>query len=221
MRRPAKGPLADPLQSLDFIEGNTFKLKPKAHNKSSIMLLLIDKKTRYRWAFLLINKAGPAILNAIKSFFKRLKNQYNRYQKRLFFNGGKEINNDLENWLTVKGIDFITSSPYIHEQNGLIKRSVRVLIERLRATIIGAQLPYYLWYYILPAVLELINNTAITNKVITPYQALMDNLNPGQNNVPNLGRYKIIGAPCEVLIPSKKKGEKPTNWPQKRSLGNF
>ena len=48
MRRPTKGPLADPLQYLDSIKGDTFKLKPKAHNKSSIMLLLIDKKTRYQ-----------------------------------------------------------------------------------------------------------------------------------------------------------------------------
>ena len=97
MRRPTKGPLTDPLQYLDSIKGNTFKLKPKAHNKSSIVLLLIDKKTCYRWAFLLINKSGPTIFNAIKSFFKRLKNQYNRYPKRLFFDSGKEINNDLEN----------------------------------------------------------------------------------------------------------------------------
>ena len=74
MRRPTKGPLADPLQCLDSIKGDTFELKPKAHNKSFIMLLLIDQKTRYRWAFLLINKAGPIIFNAIKSFFKRLKN---------------------------------------------------------------------------------------------------------------------------------------------------
>ena len=42
MRRPAKGPLADPFHSLDFIEGDTFELKPKAHDKSSVMLLLID-----------------------------------------------------------------------------------------------------------------------------------------------------------------------------------
>ena len=138
MRRPAKGPLADPLYNLDFIKGDTFELKPKAHNRSSVVLLLIDRKTRYRWAFLLINKAGPTIFSTIKSFFKRLKNQYNRYPRRLFFDNGKEINNDLENWLTAKGIDFITFNPYVHEQNGLIERSVRVLIERLSATIIGA-----------------------------------------------------------------------------------
>ena len=138
MRRPAKGFLTDPLQSLDFIEGDMFELKPRAHDRSSVVLLLIDKKTRYRWAFLLINKSGPTIFSVVKSFFKRLKNQYNRYPKRLFFDGGKEINNDLENWLTAKGIDFITSSPYVHEQNGLIEWSVRVLIERLKVIIIGA-----------------------------------------------------------------------------------
>ena len=57
----------------------------------------------------------------------------------------------------------------------------------------------------MPTVLELINNTAVINKAITPYQALIDNLNPGQNNVPNLSRYRIIGAPCKVLIPFEKR----------------
>ena len=33
----------------------------------------------------------------------------------------------------------------------------------------------------------------------------MNSLNPGQNNVPNLSRYRIIGAPYKVLIPSKKR----------------
>ena len=57
----------------------------------------------------------------------------------------------------------------------------------------------------MPIVLKFINNTAVTNKVLTPYQALIDNLNPGQNNMLNLGRYKIIKAPCKVLIPFKKR----------------
>ena len=122
---------------MDFIEGDTFELKPRAHDRSSVVLLLIDRKTRYRWAFLLINKAGLIIFSAVKSFFKRLKNQHNRYPKRLFFDGGKEINNDLENWLTAKEIDFVTFSPYVYEQNSSIERFVCVLIECFRAIIIG------------------------------------------------------------------------------------
>ena len=35
----------------------------------------------------------------------------------------------------------------------------------------------------------------------------MDNLSPGSNNVPNLGRYKVIGAPCDILIPFKKRSK--------------
>ena len=53
--------------------------------------------------------------------------------------------------------------------------------------------------------LKLINNITVINKALTPYQALIDSLNPGQNNVPNLGRYRIIRAPCEVLITFKKR----------------
>ena len=62
-----------------------------------------------------------------------------------------------------------------------------------------------MWYYILPAVLKLINNIAVINKELTPYQALIDNLSLRFNNVPNLGRYKVIGAPYNVLIPFKKR----------------
>ena len=42
MRRPAKDPLADHFKCLDSIEGDMFKLKPKAHDKSFVVLLLID-----------------------------------------------------------------------------------------------------------------------------------------------------------------------------------
>ena len=207
MRRPSKGPLADPANALDSIEGDIFEISPAAFNKASVVLLLVDRKTRFRWAFLLTNKRGDTIFKTIKAFFKSLKNKYNRYPKRLFYDGGKEVNNTLENWLLAKGIDFVTSSPYVHEQNGLIERSVRVLIERLRATIISADLPKFLWCFILPAVLDLINNTAVTNKELTPYQALMDDLEPGQCNVPDLRHYRIIGAPCEALIPPEKRSK--------------
>ena len=53
--------------------------------------------------------------------------------------------------------------------------------------------------------LELINNIAVINKALTLYQALMDSLNPEQNNMPNLARYRIIRAPCKVLIPFEKR----------------
>ena len=51
LRHPSKGPLADPPKALDSIEGDIFEMSPQSHNKSSAVLLLVDRKTRYRWAF--------------------------------------------------------------------------------------------------------------------------------------------------------------------------
>ena len=73
----------------------------------------------------------------------------------------------------------------------------------------------------MPTILKLINNTAITNKELTPYQTLMDNLNPKQNNVPNLGHYKIIKAPYKVLISSKKKAKSLQINPKNKALATF
>ncbi|KAK2073786.1 hypothetical protein P8C59_008035 [Phyllachora maydis] len=85
---------------------------------------------------------------------------------------------------TKRGIKFSTSAPYIHEQNGLVERSVRVILD-----------------------LELVNSTAITNKETTPFQALFNELEPGIPHIPNLERYRAIGARGEAIIPLEKRSK--------------
>ncbi|KAK2071808.1 hypothetical protein P8C59_006203 [Phyllachora maydis] len=85
----------------------------------------------------------------------------------------------LVNRKTKRGIKFSTSAPYIHEQNGLVERSVRVILD--------------------------LNSTAITNKETTPFQALFDKLEPGIPYIPNLERYRAIGAKGEAIIPLEKR----------------
>ncbi|KAK2069074.1 hypothetical protein P8C59_003681 [Phyllachora maydis] len=81
-------------------------------------------------------------------------------------------------------IKFSTSAPYIHEQNGLVERSVRVILD-----------------------LELVNSIAITNKETTPFQALFDELEPSIPHIPNLERYRAIGARGEAIIPLEKRSK--------------
>lgn len=201
VRRGPKKPIPDPLYVLDVLQGDTFKIKPIPRNNCPIGLIIIDRKSRYRWVFLLKNKEGNTVSSVLKLFFKHLKTQYNRYPKLLHYDEGTEIDTELKGWLGAKGISFNTSSPYIHEQNGLVERSIRVLLDRLRTTIIASGLPVSLWCYILPAVLELVNKTAITNKEYTPFQLLFDELEPEKTHLPDLSHYKVIGSACEVLIP--------------------
>ena len=115
------------------------------------------------------------------------------------------MTHELVDWLISKGIKFTTSSTYTHEQNGLIERSVRVLLDRLRATLISAGLPLFLWCYILPAMLELVNCTAVTNRDVTPYQSLFDDLKPTEVHKPDMGKYRVIGTLCEILVPPEKR----------------
>ncbi|KAK2070819.1 hypothetical protein P8C59_005286 [Phyllachora maydis] len=207
VRRVSKALIPDPPRVLDSIEGDTVKIRPRPYNRNPIVLLLVDRKSRYRWVFNLPNKSGPIVANAIKGFFRGLRNGFGRYPTKFHFDGGTEITDLLTTWLAKRGIKFSTSAPYIHEQNGLVERSVRVILDRVRCTILSSALPQYLWCFILEAVVELVNSTAITNKETTPFQALFDELEPGIPHIPNLERYRAIGARGEAIIPLEKRSK--------------
>ncbi|KAK2068854.1 hypothetical protein P8C59_003470 [Phyllachora maydis] len=168
-----------------MIEGDTVKIRPRPYNRNPIVLLLVDRKRRYRWVFNLPNKSGPIVANAIKGFFRGLRNGFGRYPTKFHFDGGTEITDLLTTWLAERGIKFSTSTPYIYEQNGLVERSC----------------------FILEAIVELVNSTAITNKETTPFQALFDELEPGIPHIPNLERYRAIGARGEAIIPLEKRSK--------------
>ncbi|KAK2070885.1 hypothetical protein P8C59_005347 [Phyllachora maydis] len=55
--------------------------------------------------------------------------------------------------------------------------------------------------------MELVNSIAITNKETTPFQALFDKLEPGIPYIPNLERYRAIGARGEAIIPLEKRSK--------------
>jgi hypothetical protein len=75
VRRPRKLAIPDPPRALDRIEGDTLKISPIPYNKQLICLFLVNRKTRYKWVFLLPNKEGLTVYRAIKGFFRGLKNQ--------------------------------------------------------------------------------------------------------------------------------------------------
>ncbi|KAK2067472.1 hypothetical protein P8C59_001210 [Phyllachora maydis] len=119
VRRVSKALIPDLPRVLDLIEGDTVKIRPRPYNRNPIVLLLVDRKSRYRWVFNLPNKSGPIVANVIKGFFRGLRNGFGRYPTKFHFDGGTEITDLLTTWLAKRGIKFSTSAPYIHEQNGV------------------------------------------------------------------------------------------------------
>src|SRR6266699_784202 len=157
---------------------------------------------------LLPNRQGPTVFNANQGLYNSFKNRSYRYPNRFHFDGGNEINSLLQAWLQTVGTSFSTSAPYTHEQNGLIERSVRVLMDRLRATLQWASLLYFLWCFVIQAVLELINCIAVTNRDLTLYQLFHDELEPViAPHRPDLKAYRAIGSYCEVFIALEKQSK--------------
>ncbi|KAK2068172.1 hypothetical protein P8C59_002829 [Phyllachora maydis] len=130
VRKVSKALIPDLPRVLDSIEGDTVKIRPRPYNRNPIVLLLVNRKSRYRWVFNLPNKSGPIVANAIKGFFRGLRNGFGRYPTKFHFDGGTEITDLLTTWLAKRGIKFSTSAPYIHKQNGLVERSVRVILDQ-------------------------------------------------------------------------------------------
>ncbi|KAK2070820.1 hypothetical protein P8C59_005287 [Phyllachora maydis] len=130
----------------------------------------------------------PRVLDSIEGNTVKIRPRpYNRNPIVLLLVNRKstEITDLLTTWLAKRGIKFSTSAPYIHEQNGLEERSC----------------------FILEAIVELVNSTAITNKETTPFQALFNELEPGIPHIPNLERYRAIGARGEAIIPLEKRSK--------------
>ncbi|KAK2075467.1 hypothetical protein P8C59_009593 [Phyllachora maydis] len=75
-------------------------------------------------------KEPNIVANAIKGFFRGLRNGFGRYPTKFHFDGGTEITDLLTTWLAKRGIKLSTSAPYIYKQNGLVERSVRVILDQ-------------------------------------------------------------------------------------------
>ncbi|KAK2075497.1 hypothetical protein P8C59_009619 [Phyllachora maydis] len=86
VRRVSKALIPDPPRVLDSIEGDTVKIRPRPYNRNPIVLLLVDRKSRYRWVFNLPNKSGPLVANAIKGL-RGLRNGFGRYPTKFHFDG--------------------------------------------------------------------------------------------------------------------------------------
>ena len=130
----------------------------------------MEWKSRYRWVLLLKSCEGPEVTAAVQGLFKRLKNRYGRYPTEFHYNGGIEAcNNLLGTWMNRKGVGFITSNPYTHEQNGLPEHSIQVIIDRLCTTMLAIALPKHLWCYVISAIVDLVNYTVVIGDNLIPF----------------------------------------------------
>lgn len=135
--------------------------------------------------------------------------------KKVHLNGGTKLwgkdNDSLNRYLNKKGIIKEPSTPYTPEQNGLAKKSNRIIVEKARCWMKGAQIPLALWTYVYQAAVDITNltiNSHTESLRISAYKAYNNKLRPGLNHKPNLTNAFTPGTKIIAHIPSKKRPDR-------------
>ncbi|WVZ80760.1 hypothetical protein U9M48_028213 [Paspalum notatum var. saurae] len=94
-------------------------------------LVIVDDFSRFTWVFFLHDKVE--VLETLKKFMRRAQNEFEVKIKKIRSNNGREFKNTgVEEFLDEEGINHEFSAPYPPQQNGVVERNNRTLIDMAR-----------------------------------------------------------------------------------------
>ncbi|KAI5352943.1 hypothetical protein L3X38_005835 [Prunus dulcis] len=104
----------------------------------------IDDYTCMTWVSLL--KTKGEVSSRFQQFYQMVEIQFHaRIQVFRFDNGGEFLNHDLNQFFQDHGIIHQRSCPYTPQQNEVVERKNIHLLEVVRASLFGANMPRYFW----------------------------------------------------------------------------
>ena len=163
--------------------------KLPTHNGKRYFLTLVDDHSRWTWVFLLALKSDVIVV--LKQFLSMIKTQFGNIVKVFRSdNGGEFFNTNCSELFTSNGILHQSSCPHTPQQNGVVERKHRHVLETARAIKIQSNLPDKFWGECVEVAVYIINRiplTTIGNK--TPYELLY-------NKQPSLSHLRVVGCLC-------------------------
>ena len=119
-------------------------IKLYIYNGYKYFITFIEKSTRYIDIELL--KTKDEVYNVFYKYKQLAENNENNKRIRIYSidNGGEFVNNRFKRLFTENGIKHQTSTLHTHEQNGLMERINRTIMNKARALLYNANLPKYL-----------------------------------------------------------------------------
>ncbi|GKB10461.1 retrovirus-related pol polyprotein from transposon TNT 1-94 [Tanacetum coccineum] len=158
-------------------------------NKKRYILVIIDDYSRFTWVkFLRTKDEAPEI---IIKFLKQAQVSLNATVRYLRTDNGTEfLNQNLRNYTEDVGITHHTSTARTPQQNGVVERRNRTLVEAARTMIIFSKSSLFLWAEVVATACYTQNRSLIhTRYNKTPYELLRD-------RTPELKYLHVFGALC-------------------------
>uniref|UniRef100_A0A3Q7XZQ9 Uncharacterized protein LOC113786557 n=1 Tax=Cicer arietinum TaxID=3827 RepID=A0A3Q7XZQ9_CICAR len=166
--------------------------RTKSLGGNSYGLVIVDDYSRFTWTLFLANKNEA--FKAFKNYAKLVQNEQSAKIVSIRSDHGREFQNtSFEEFCEENGIFHNFSAPRTPQQNGVVERKNRSLIELARTMLSDSNLPKYFWA-------DAVNTACyVSNRVIirpilkkTPYELY-------KGRKPNISHFHIFGCKCFVL----------------------
>ena len=132
-------------KELELIHGDLCgPISPPTASGYKYFFLLVDDFSRFMWVFFL--KGKDEALQAFKNFRVLVENGSERKIKVLRTDRGGEFNsNEFKEFCEGAGIERHFTTPYTPQQNGVVERRNRTIVEMTRSSLKEMQLPAMMW----------------------------------------------------------------------------
>nr|XP_009788320.1 PREDICTED: uncharacterized protein LOC104236139 [Nicotiana sylvestris] len=175
--------------------------KTVTYNGYTYFLTIVDDYSRATWTFLLSSKGNA--FSVLKSFLSMVDRQFNLKVKKIRSDNAMELGKgSLEAiFLESQGILHENSSVATPQQNGVVERKHRHLLEVARSLLFHSKVPLQYWGECVLTATYLINR--IPSKVLhglTPYEKLL-------GKQPSYDSLKSFGCLCYVSTLSHNRGK--------------
>ncbi|KAK1601292.1 hypothetical protein QYE76_018137, partial [Lolium multiflorum] len=154
-------------------------------------LVIVDDYSRYSWVFLL--KSKDETHREFITFAKKAQRTYESEIKAIRTDNGTEFKNyTMKEFVDDEGIKHEFSAPYTPQQNGVVERKNRTIIEMARTMLSEFNSPHNFWGEAISTAVHYSNRLFLRplhNK--TPYELLT-------GNKPNVMYIRVFGCKCLV-----------------------
>ena len=160
-------------------------------SKKRYTLVIVDDFTRFTWVYFIAKK--DAVPQLIFEHIAKIEKNSIFTVKVLRSDNGTEFKNAIvEDYCAERGITQQFTAPGTPQQNGVVERKNRTLIEAARTMLIDAKLPTYFWAEAIQTACFVHNCTLVNMHGKTPYEMV-------KGKKPNVKYFHTFGCKCFVL----------------------
>ncbi|KAI3730682.1 hypothetical protein L1987_61855 [Smallanthus sonchifolius] len=168
-------------------------IMPTTQADNKYFMLIVDNCTRFMWVYML--KGKDQAFDVFKQFKEKIENEIGLKIKTLRSNhGGEFTSQEFNIYCGREGITMQLTAPYSPQQNGMVKRRNRSVLNMTRSILKAMSIPQDFWAEGVRHSVYILNR--ISTKSLnedTPYEAL-------KGKKPNLAHLRVFGCVGHVKV---------------------